>query len=351
MNDEREKQPGDGTFLLVFKGLLIGVANIIPGVSGGTFALILGIYERLIGALRSFGLETLGVIWRAVSRGLKKEQRDALVEEARRVDLWFLMRLGGGAVVAILALSFLISWLLREHPGLTLSFFLGLIIPSLVVPWRMLTRKSISICLWALPGAALTVGIALAFGQSAGANRSLPMAFGTGAVAVSAMILPGISGSFVMLVMGQYQNMLMSLKGFMRGLAEIRLDWAAGLWLACLAAGCVVGLMLFARALDCVLKRWRNATMMFLIGLIIGSFWVLWPFKDFEKGAAVTGRKGQVKQKIRIATAPNRLPSSPGEAGANAGVFVLGMAGALGVNALGRGRRSDKRGEREEGSR
>ena len=342
--ETKTSQTGDGTLFLLLKGVLIGVANIIPGVSGGTFALILGIYERLIRALRSFGAQSVSAIWGAVQGRLNVNSRRALLAEARRVDLWFLARIGAGAIFAILVLSFLIQWLLIAHPGMTLSFFLGLIIPSLIVPWRMLSRKSAPIYLWVLPGAAVTVGVSLAFREGAAAGGGPVMAFVTGAVAISAMILPGISGSFVMLVMGQYPNFLESLQNLQLGVVQGRVDWTAGLWLTCMAAGCTIGLLLFARALDFVLKRYRNATLMFLIGLIIGSFLVLWPFKDFEAGARVPGRKGEVKQKIRIATAPNRWPRSAGEAGANAAAFAVGLAAAIGVNALGRVREGQEAG-------
>jgi hypothetical protein len=132
--------------------------------------------------------------------------------------------------------------------------------------------------------------------------------FISGAFAICAMILPGISGSFVLLVVGQYRNVLGALQGLQLGLADRRIDWQAALYLSTLAVGCLVGLFAFARLLAWVLKRYRAATLAFLIGLVIGSFYVLWPFKEFESGATVEGRDGEEKAEVRIATLPSMIP-------------------------------------------
>ncbi len=325
----------DGPVMTFVKGVLIGVANIIPGVSGGTFALILGIFDRLIAALGEINLTTLKVAASVIARGFNRDARADLAREIERIDLWFLVQLGVGAVASIMGLSFLMDYLLVEHPAVTLAFFIGLILPSMAIPWRMMDRRSLGVLLWLLPGVALTVGVSLAFKPDASASPSLVVAFFSGAVAVSAMILPGISGSFVMLVLGQYQNVLQNLQALQRGAAHARIDWAALVWLLALAAGCVVGLMTFARLLNYVMKRFRSATLAFLIGLIVGSFWVLWPFKDYAAGAQVKGRRGEVKLKVKVATAPNRLPQSGKELGACALALLLGLGGAVGVNKLG----------------
>ena len=332
---DADLRKADGAVMTVVKGLLIGLANIIPGVSGGTFALILGIFDRLILALRRLNFATVKVALSAVVRGFNARARADLAEEIERIDLWFLAQLGIGAVAAILGLSFLMDYLLVEHPAVTLAFFIGLILPSILVPWHMMERRTPGALVWLVPGVALTVGVSLAFRAGATGSTSLSMAFVTGAIAVSAMILPGISGSFVMLVMGQYQNVLHNLQGLQRGVANAQIDWAAFVWLAALGVGCIVGLMIFARLLNFVLSRYRSATLAFLIGLILGSFWVLWPFKDYAAGADVAGRKGEVKLKVKVATAPNRLPKSGGELGVCALALVLGLAGAVGVNKLG----------------
>jgi len=331
----------DGSILLVLKGTLVGIANIIPGVSGGTFALVLGIYDRLISALRSIGPATVKASFRVLVGPHKAERRQAFLNEMRRIDMWFLVRLGVGAAVSILGASFAVDWLLVHQPALTLAFFLGLIVPSIAVPWRMMETRAPLSLLWLLPGAALTVGISLAFsGDQAGSTNPVVVFF-AGVAAISAMILPGLSGSFLMLVMGQYRNVLKAIQGLQKGLAAGTIDTDAVVYLAILAVGCVVGILAFSRLLAWVLKRFRTATLAFLIGLVLGSFWVLWPFKDYDAGATVTGRGGEEKTKVRIATAPNRLPRSAGEAGMCGGVFVVGLVAALGVESLGRRRKGE----------
>ncbi len=343
----RDRQGRDGTVLLLVKGMLIGIANIIPGVSGGTFALVLGIYDRLISALRSIGGKTIRITLRGLVGSHKPEVRAAFFDEMRRIDLWFLGCLGVGAIAAILGSSFAIGWLLEHEPGITLAFFLGLIIPSIAVPWRMMDKRTVPGLLWVFPGAAVTVGLSLAFSTGSQGSENPIVVFLAGAAAISAMILPGISGSFLMLVIGQYNNVLEALRHLQIGESDERI--AALIYLVVLAAGCVVGLLAFARLLHWVLKRFRSATLVFLIGLVLGSFYVLWPFKDFGAGAEVRGRDGELKTEVQIATAPNRLPTSAGEAGKNALALAIGLAGAAGVEWLGRRRVREDREDESEG--
>jgi putative membrane protein len=327
----------DGPLATFVKGALVGIANIIPGVSGGTFALILGIFDRLVGALNALGPSTVRALLGLVAGGFRAERRRAFAAEWRRIDAWFLVVLMAGAGVAILSSSFLIDWLLSTHWSPTLAFFVGLILPSVAVPWGMMEKRG-ALLLWAVPGAALTVGVSLMMPEGGAGSDNLAVAAGTGALAISAMILPGISGSFLMLVLGQYQNVLGKLTGLQRGLAEGRLDIDAFLWLGALGLGMFVGLLAFARLLDFLLRRFKAATMAFLIGLLLGSLWVLWPFKDISSGAEVVGREGDVKQEVRIATAPNRLPQSMEEGLLGGGAFLAGLAGSAGLIALGRRR-------------
>ena len=345
MNHSTAESAGrDGVLVILLKGGLIGVANIIPGVSGGTFALILGVFDRMVGALNALGPETVRVFFRLIAGGFRRERRHEAAAELRRVDALFLALLLAGGMVVILASSFLIDYLLREQWSPTLAFFVGLILPSLSVPWAMMDRRG-PLLLWVIPGVILTVGVSLSMPENAAGSQNLLAAAGTGAVAVSAMILPGISGSFVMLVLGQYQNVLANLTSLQVGIAEGRIEAGALLWLIALAVGLVIGLLLFARILNFLLARFRSATMAFLIGLLLGSLWVLWPFKEISAGAEVTGRSGEVKEEVRIATAPNRLPGSGKEAGVAAAWLAAGLLGSAGLIALGKrkGTESKKR--------
>ncbi len=340
-NSDSESLSIRDSAMIVFKGLLIGIANIIPGVSGGTFALILGIYERILDALHSIDINALGVVFRLFSTGFSKKAREDFNTLLRKIDALFLICLGSGAVIAILALSFLIDWLLTVHPALTLSFFIGLIIPSIAVPWRMMTdRKWVSL-LWILPGAALTVIVAMAFGHIQQAGDNLLWCFTTGVIAISAMILPGISGSFVMLVMGQYQNILKKIQLIQTSIASGQFAVGAFVWLSVFGIGCIVGLLLFARLLGFLLRKYRTPTLAFLIGLIIGSFWILWPFKNYDYHPDLSHISAEYqarvakKQDIRVATAPNTWPDDLSEVLLNLVSFGMGFVGALGMNRLG----------------
>jgi putative membrane protein len=276
-------------WLLVFaKGLLIGVANIIPGVSGGTFALLLGIYERLIGAVHAVGLRTLKRGVQLLS--LRAVGRRAFAEEWRRVDGSFLAVLGVGAAAAILACSRLIKFLLAEHPAPTLAFFIGLILPSVIVPYRMMKRRGLKELLCGLIGAALVV--ALSFVRVGGGEQpGYLVALGCGALAISAMILPGVSGSFLMLVLGQFEHLngaISSLSTWAgHGFALSAAPWAKIGFLAAFGVGAVLGLLAFARLLAWLLKRLHSETMAVLTGLIVGSLWTLWPFKDYVPGTKI----------------------------------------------------------------
>jgi putative membrane protein len=289
----------------------------------------LGIFDRIIGALNALNIGTVKVVLRLITKGFNKEARANLAAEWKRLDATFLTLLGFGAVAAIYSSSFLIDYLLSYHYSPTLAFFIGLILPSIAIPWAMMDRRGV-VLVFTLPGIALTLGVSFVIPDSSAGMDNLAVAFGTGAIAISAMILPGISGSYIMLVMGQYQNVLDKLT---------HLDVPALIWFGSLALGMGVGIILFARLLHFLLARFRSATMAFLIGLLIGSLWVLWPFKEIESGAAVTDRSGEVKEEVRIATAPNRLPREAKEGAIAGSAFIAGIVGSTGLLIIGRRRK------------
>jgi putative membrane protein len=250
------------------------------------------------------------------------------LDEWKRIDATFLLLLAVGALLAIESCAWLLDFLLTEHPGETLAFFLGLIIPSLGVPYRMMDRRGLLELLWVFPGAAVTVLIALSDVSGGGENASFLIVFLGGILAVSAMILPGISGSFCLLILGLYHPTLKHIKALVHDPTV-----STFIFMAALGSGVIVGFVTFTRLMSFLLKRFRSATLAFLIGLILGSFWVLWPIKDFEGG------QEDLKKKIQIATAPNRLPGDRegdlvfcGRLGLAA---LAGLVGAMGVNHIG----------------
>lgn len=317
------------------KGFLIGIANIIPGVSGGTFALILGIFDRLVQAIKSFDLALIRSLSGALIRPFDPQSRQRVAAEWKRTDATFLVFIGLGAMAALVSCAWIFDYLLREHPGMTLAFFIGLIIPSIAVPYRMMKRRGPAQLFWIIPGAVLTVWFSLLeIGGGSGEPGFFVVVFG-GILAISAMILPGVSGSFCLLILGLYQPTLSHIKAMTHdpGVASV-------IFLGTLGLGIVIGLVLFSRLMSFLLNRYRSATLAFLIGLIIGSFWILWPIKDFGAGTVVTDSKGEEKKEIAIATAPNRLPG--GEEGdlrlcGTCGLALLvGLGGAAGVSRLGK---------------
>ncbi len=261
------KQRSLGAYLLLSaKGFCMGAADVVPGVSGGTMAFILGIYEELIDAIRSFDFESLRLM-----AGLKIRR---LLD---RVAWRFLLALGSGILLAIFSLSKLLAWLLQNEPVLIWSFFLGLILASVftvsrrVEKWRPLTWGSL---LLGLAGIYVLVGMVP--GTTPNAYWFL---FVSGAVAICAMILPGISGSFILVLMGKYQYVLEAVndRNF--------------LVLIIVAAGACVGLAAFSRLLGWLLRNYHDYMVAFLTGLMLGSLRKVWPFKETLESIAGSGGK------------------------------------------------------------
>ena len=243
-------------YLLVFlKGMGMGAADVVPGVSGGTIALIVGVYERLLKALGSCTPDKL--LW--LLRGRVRETWQA-------IDGTFLSLLLAGVVTSVAAFANVLGYLLEEYPALTWSFFFGLILVSVYIVGREVFRWNI----WTLLLMALGTGFAYLITVAVPVQWSAaPMfVFLAGAIAICAMILPGISGSFILVLLGLYTTILGAVRS---------LDFAT---LAIFALGCAVGLLSFARVVSWLLENARNATMAVATGLLIGSLNKVWPWKQ-----------------------------------------------------------------------
>lgn len=297
----------------LLNGFLIGIANLIPGVSGGTFALILGLYDRLLTAVTSLDLDFAKSFLHLLKSGFAKKERAEFQKQLNRIDFYFLVFIGVGLLISVVTGARLIQFLLQTHPTPTLALFIGLILPSLSVPYKLMERHTIPDWLWLIPGITLTVVPSLFMGDSSGSENPL-IAFVTGMVAISAMILPGISGSYIMLVLGEYQIVIAKLTNI--------LAFDSILFLSGFGLGCLVGLILFTHLVKWLFEHHKPKTMAFLIGLILGSFYILWPFKDYSQSQNIVGRKGEIKRDIQIATAKNSLPESQEDA-MKAGLALL----------------------------
>lgn len=246
------------------RGFLIGSADLVPGVSGGTVALVLGIYERLVATIHT-GAQALGNL----VRGRPRLAWQRLTE----ISWAWLLGLLGGILVAVFALASLVTRLLESHPQVVAGLFFGLITGSVIVAWRLLRRSDLrKVGLAAASAVVAFVVLGLrADPAESGAVAGQPglwIFFLSGALAIGAMILPGISGSFILVMVGMYGHVL--------GAVNDRDILVVGVF----AAGCVVGLALFSTLLSWLLAHHHDRVLAVLIGVMVGSLRVLWPWPD-----------------------------------------------------------------------
>jgi putative membrane protein len=239
-------------------GLMMGAADIVPGVSGGTVALIVGIYEGLIGSVRAVATAVVSLL-----RGRVQAAREA----TDQIDWGLVLPLGVGIVVALVVGARLILPVLETYPVQFRALFFGLIAASIAIPWRRIEspeRRHYVLAAAAAIGAFALVGIP----PRELIDPPLIAAFLVATIAICAMILPGVSGSFLLLVMGMYEPTLRALNAF-----DIP-------YVAAFVAGAAVGLGSFSKLLHFLLRRYHDATMAALVGLMAGSLRALWPYQD-----------------------------------------------------------------------
>jgi len=243
------------SLLLVLKGLAMGAANVIPGVSGGTIAFITGIFERLITALKNVDLEAIKLLFTGQWRAF-----------AARIDFSFLFFLFLGIGISVLTFAKVMEWAFTYHESLTLAFFFGLIVASVLGVGRQIAEVNASVIVGFLIGTGIAV--AVAFLPPAAQNDNLFYLFLCGIVAVCSMILPGISGSYILLLMGNYMLVMAAISSF-----DFRV-------LLPLGAGVIIGLGLFSRFLSWLFAHYKNVTIALLTGFVAGSLLIIWPWKE-----------------------------------------------------------------------
>ena len=253
-----------------FKGLGVGSANVIPGVSGGTIALITGIFERLINALKSCNLTAIKLFFTGKFK-----------EFAQHIDLWFLASVGSGVIVAILSIARLFEFLFAEYPIYLWSFFFGMILVSIYYVGITIDKFNWKVLVSFVIGTA--IALLIAFGTPAKENSNFIYLMICGAVATCSMILPGLSGSFVLVLMGNYQLIMID------AVNDLNLKI-----LLPVVVGGVVGLLAFSHLLSWIFKNYRDITIAVLTGFILGSMPIIWPWKNdvvtyFGSEAKVTG--------------------------------------------------------------
>lgn len=250
------------------KGLAMGAADVVPGVSGGTIAFISGIYEELIETINGLNL-TFFSVWK----------KDGFLSSWKQYNLSFLTALFFGIATSILSLAKLIKWLLHNEPLLLWSFFFGLVLASIVHVAKQITtwkpKVLLGIFLATIASYFITVAEPLASPDS---NWYLLFC---GFIAIIAMILPGVSGAFILLLLGAYQTFIDTLNQFRDGLLQMDFDllWQALSKILIIAIGALTGLKLFSKVLNWMFKHHKNMTLSILTGFMIGSLNKLWPWK------------------------------------------------------------------------
>jgi putative membrane protein len=252
--------------LLFFKGVGMGAADVVPGVSGGTVAFITGIYDELLASINEVDAEALKLLFKF-----------RIAEVWKKVNGNFLVVLLSGIFTSLLSLAKLMTYLLEHHPISIWSFFFGLIIISAPLVLRQVRNWNFGV------GLSLVLGIIIAYlitviSPSQTPNH-LAFIFFAGALAICAMILPGISGAFILLLLGKYQFMIGSLLEFNLPVIIV------------FASGCVIGLLAFSRFLTWILKNYHNATVALLAGFMLGSLNKVWPWRQVME--YVTDREGK----------------------------------------------------------
>ncbi|WP_202923344.1 DUF368 domain-containing protein [Pontibacter pudoricolor] len=274
-------------YLLLFsKGVAMGAADVVPGVSGGTIAFITGIYEELLNSIRSVNGEAVKLLLRFNLAGFWKH-----------INGNFLVGLLSGIGFSIVLLSRLVLYLLEFHPELLWSFFFGLIVASTVVVGKKITKWTPMVVLAFIVGAAIAYWVTIATPTET--PESYWFIFLSGAIAICAMILPGISGSFILVLMAKYEFILNAVKDL-----KIATILTFGL-------GCLVGILSFSHVLNWMLKNYHNLTVSLLTGFMLGSLNKVWPWKQTLE--TYTDRHGEIKPLVQANVLPTDYLQLTGE--------------------------------------
>ena len=241
-------------FILVFKGIAMGAADVVPGVSGGTIAFISGVYEELIATLNAINLNSLKTL---KSQGVSATWKN--------INGNFLLALFGGILLSILTLSKLVAWLLLEEPVLLWAFFFGLVLASIIFVLKKINQWNSAVFLGLILGGVFAYQLTQL--NALGNSDSNWYLFLSGAIAICAMILPGISGAFILVILGSYANVLQALND--KDIGKITI----------FMTGALIGILSFSRLLKWLFKRFKNVTLAVLTGIMIGALSKIWPWK------------------------------------------------------------------------
>ena len=272
----------------------MGAADVVPGVSGGTIAFISGIYDTLLNAIRSFNAKALQLLFAF-----------KLKELWQHLNGTFLAVLLSGIATSIILFARVVLYLMEAHPIFLWSFFLGLVLASALLVGRKIQRWNAPVVL------SLAIGTALAYYITVAVPIDTPaewwFIFLSGAIAICAMILPGISGSFILLLLGKYHFILSTVKD----LTQLKFSAEGIITIVCFATGCVTGLLSFSHLLNWLLKRHYDLTVALLTGFMLGSLNKVWPWREVIR--TYTNSKGEVKTLLDQSVLPQTFEQLTGQ--------------------------------------
>ena len=284
--------------VLFLKGIAMGVANVIPGVSGGTIALVAGIYEELINALKSIDKKAIKLLLKLDFKSL-----------AQHVNLYFLIAVFGGSIVSVFSVANLFKFLFANYPLHIWAYFFGLILISIYYIGKTIKNWNQSSIISLVLG--ITVAILFTFISPASENDNLFFVFFCGIVGITGMILPGLSGSFILILLGNYELLLVN------SIADFKVAILTVFFI-----GSVVGVLLFSHVLAWLLKKFKDQTLATLTGFIAGSLVLIWPWKRIAESIIIGGKEKVLKYDIYF---PSELSSE------NLTAFVMIIVGVLSV--------------------
>lgn len=294
---------------LFFKGIGMGAANVIPGVSGGTIALITGIFEKLILSIKSFNIT-----------GIKLLFTGRFNDFSKHVNLDFLIAVFLGVGTSIISIAHLFGYLFENYPIYIWSFFFGLILASVFFVGKTIDKWSIAVIIFFVIGTSIALGISIL--KPATENSSFLYLILCGIIAACSMILPGLSGSFVLILLGNYELVMID------AVNNINLSI-----LLPVVLGAAIGLLAFSYFLSWIFSKYKNQTIALLTGFILGSLGILWPWKNsFDKTmslipvnrfGAFTDSSGNLLHEVKVFSYKPILPDISNE------VFWFAIAFAL----------------------
>lgn len=264
-------------FFLILRGMGMGAADVVPGVSGGTIAFITGIYEELVFSIKSIN-----------ANAIKKLFKEGIASFWKTINGNFLLAVMTGILISVFSLAKLLKILLDNHPELIWSFFFGLIIASAIYIAKQIPKWNAGVVISLIAGTAIAYWITVI--SPSETTTAWWFIFISGSIAICAMILPGISGSFILLLLGKYAFII-------DAVSELKIKV-----IAVFAVGALVGIIAFSNILSWLLKKYHNITIALLAGFMIGSLNKVWPWKEVTESAIIHGE-------IRVIADKNVTPA------------------------------------------